>query len=175
MFARIHFPHSETLTVIVFFCLNLRRLPAPSDLGSPRHAPSRDMRCVEILKKVGLQIKPLCKMRCREPLALGLGNRQTMGFMPQFIVRIELPGAKGEEYSKLHSAMGHHGFLRTITDNDGIVYSLPMAEYIRYGPDLTAEKVRGDAIAGASAVSGKFAVLVAETNGPIVWSGLGRA
>jgi hypothetical protein len=98
-----------------------------------------------------------------------------MGFMPQFIVRIELPGAKGEEYSKLHSAMGHHGFLRTITDNDGIVYSLPMAEYIRYGPDLTAEKVRGDAIAGASAVSGKFAVLVAETNGPIVWSGLGRA
>ena len=52
---------------------------------------------------------------------------------------------------------------------------MPTAEYIRYGPDLTAEKVRGDAIAGASTMFGKFAVLVAETNGPIVWSGLGRA
>ena len=96
-------------------------------------------------------------------------------FMPQFIIRIELHGAKGEDYSKLQSAMGHHGFLRTITGNDGIVYLLPTAEYIRYGSGLTAEKVRGDAVAGASTVSGKFAVLVAETEGPIVWSGLGRA
>jgi hypothetical protein len=76
-------------------------------------------------EKIGLQMKPLCKMRCREPLALGLGNRQTIGLMPQFIVRIELPGAKDGEYSKLQSAMGHHGFLRTITGNDGIVYLLP--------------------------------------------------
>ena len=96
-------------------------------------------------------------------------------FMPQFIIRIELHGAKGEDYSKLHSAMGHHGFLRTITGNDGIVYLLPTAEYIRSGPSLTAEKVRGDAVAGASTVPGKFSVLVAETEGPIVWSGLGRA
>jgi hypothetical protein len=95
--------------------------------------------------------------------------------MPQFIIRIELHGAKGEDYIKLHSAMGHHGFLRTITGNDGIVYLLPTAEYIRYGLGLTAEKVRGDALAGASRVSGKFAVLVAETNGPIMWSGLERA
>jgi len=95
--------------------------------------------------------------------------------MPQFIVRIELPGAKDEEYNKLHSAMGHHGFLRTITGNDGTVYLLPSAEYIRYGADLTAEKVRGDAIAGASTMFEKFVVLVAETNGPIVWSGLRRA
>jgi hypothetical protein len=95
--------------------------------------------------------------------------------MPQFIIRIELPGAKDEDYSKLNSAMGHHGFLRTVTGSDGIVYLLPTAEYIRYGRDLTAEKVRGDAIAGTSAMFGKFAVLVAETNGPVVWSGLGRA
>ena len=96
------------------------------------------------------------------------------GFMPQFIVRIELHGAPDEDYSKLNSAMGHHGFLRTITGNDGIVYLLPTTEYMRYGPDLTAEKVRGEAIAGASTVFEKFAVLVVETNGPIVWSGLGR-
>jgi hypothetical protein len=95
--------------------------------------------------------------------------------MPQFIIRIELPGAKDEDYSKLNSAMGHHGFLRTITGSDGIVYLLPTAEYIRYGPDLTTEKVRGDVIAGASTMFGKFAILVAETNGSIVWSGLGRA
>ena len=95
--------------------------------------------------------------------------------MPQFIVRIELHGAKGEAYTKLDSAMGHHGFLRTITGNDGIVYLLPTAEYIRLGLGLTAEKVRADAAAGASTVSGKFAVLVAETNGPIIWSGLARA
>jgi len=95
--------------------------------------------------------------------------------MPQFITRIELRSAKGEDYSKLDSAMVHHGFLRTITGNDGIVYLLPTAEYIRFGLGLTAEKVRADAAAGASTVSGKFAVLVAETNGPIVWSGLGKA
>jgi len=95
--------------------------------------------------------------------------------MPQFLVRIELHGAKGEDYTRLDSAMGHHGFLRTITGKDGIVYLLPTAEYIRFGLGLTAEKVRGDAAAGASTVSGKFAVLVAEANGPIMWSGLGRA
>ena len=95
--------------------------------------------------------------------------------MPQFIVRIELHGAKGEDYSKLDSAMGHHGFLRTITGTDGIVYLLPTAEYIRFGLGLTADKIRADAAAGASSVSGKFAVLVAETNGPIIWSGLGKA
>ena len=95
--------------------------------------------------------------------------------MPQFIIRIELHGARDEDYSKLNSAMGHHGFLRTITGNDGIVYLLPTTEYIRYGPDLTAEKVRGEAIVGASTVFEKLAVLVAETNGSIVWSSLGRA
>ena len=95
--------------------------------------------------------------------------------MPQFIIRIELHGANGEDYSKLHSAMGHHGFLRTITGNDGKVYLSPTAEYIRSGPGLTAEKVRRDAVAGASTVSGKIAVLVAETEGLILWSGLGRA
>jgi hypothetical protein len=95
--------------------------------------------------------------------------------MSQFIIRIELHGAKGEDYSKLHSAMGHHGFLRTITGKDGVVYLLPTAEYIRSGAGLTAEKVREDAIAGASTMFGKFAVLVVEANGPIVWSGLGKA
>jgi hypothetical protein len=95
--------------------------------------------------------------------------------MPQFIIRIELHEAKGDDYRKLHSAMGHHGFLRTITGQDGIVYLLPTAEYLRFGPGLTAEKVREDAIAGASTVSEKCAILVAETNGPIVWRGLGRA
>ena len=95
--------------------------------------------------------------------------------MAQFIVRIELHGAKGEDYSKLHSAMGHHGFLRTLTGTDGIVYLLPTAEYIRSGVGLTAAKVRADAVAGGSTVYGKFAVLVAETSGPIMWSGLERA
>ena len=95
--------------------------------------------------------------------------------MPQFIIRIELHGAKGEDYGKLNSAMGHHGFLRTIIGTDGIVYLLPAAEYIRYGLGLTADKVRGDAVAGATTVSTKFAVVVAETNGPIMWSGLERA
>jgi hypothetical protein len=95
--------------------------------------------------------------------------------MPQFIIRIELHDAKGEDYGKLNSAMGHHGFLRTLIGTDGIVYLLPTAEYIRYGLDLTADKVRGDAVAGTSTVSRKFSVVVAETNGPIMWTGLRRA
>ena len=95
--------------------------------------------------------------------------------MAQFIVRVELHGAKGEDFRKLDSAMGHCGFLRTITGTDGIVYLLPTADYIRYGLGLTAEKVRWAAVAAGSTVSGKFAVLVAETNGPIMWCGLETA
>jgi hypothetical protein len=95
--------------------------------------------------------------------------------MPQFITRIELHGARGEDYFRLHSVMESRGFSRKILGGDGMYYLLPTAEYIRSGSSLTPEKVRGDAQGAASTVSANFAVLVAEATGKIMWLGLGRA
>ena len=53
--------------------------------------------------------------------------------MSDFLTRVELHDAKWpDEYiSRLHSAMAREGFSRTITDEKGIVYELPVAEYYK--------------------------------------------
>ncbi len=50
--------------------------------------------------------------------------------MATFTVRVELRNKPtGEDYETLHKAMAAEGFGRTITDDKGIQYQLPMAEY----------------------------------------------
>ena len=53
--------------------------------------------------------------------------------MSDFLTRLDLHDAKWpDEYSsRLHSAMAREGFSRTITDEKGIVYELPIAEYYK--------------------------------------------
>lgn len=92
--------------------------------------------------------------------------------MSQFITRVELYGAKGEDYDRLHTAMGNRGFSRKITSTDNKLYFLPTAEYLRYATTLTAEEVLKDARGAAATVSPRFGVLVVETEEPVRFFGL---
>ena len=158
--------HNSRIRLCAFYRLHACKTNPLLDEERARRLQSRSRRSACAPQRSALS---------RTPLLSASQIHTIPAFMPQFIIRIQLHDAKGEDYGKLNSAMGHHGFLRTIIGTDGIVYLLPTAEYIRYGLDLTADKVRGDAVAGTSPVSRKFAVVVAETNGPIMWSGLERA
>ena len=50
--------------------------------------------------------------------------------MADFTVRIELHGASGEDYEKLHERMKVHGYAREVQGDDGKWYHLPTAEYV---------------------------------------------
>jgi len=102
-------------------------------------------------------------------------QRDMLWVMPQFITRVELPRGTEEQYSKLHTAMASRGFSREITDQKGMVYFLPTAEYIREGDALKLQTVYEDAWAGASSVSSGIAVLVAEAAWPMMFRGLNLA
>lgn len=52
--------------------------------------------------------------------------------MSTFMVRVELHGAKPEDYEALHEKMEYAGYQRTITADSGREYQLPDAEYRRY-------------------------------------------
>jgi hypothetical protein len=92
--------------------------------------------------------------------------------MPQFITRVELHGARREDYTRLHAAMESRGFSREIMAENRTIYILPTAEYNRTGDSLTVQDVYNDAWRGASSVFNKFAVLVVQAAGPIMWNGL---
>ena len=87
--------------------------------------------------------------------------------MPQFVTRVELHRATGEDYNRLHIEMGNRGFLRKITATNNAVYFLPTAEYLRCATTLTAEEVLQNARSAAATVSSSFGVLVVETEEPI--------
>jgi type IV secretory pathway protease TraF len=83
----------------------------------------------------------------------------------QFIARVELYGASGEDYSKLHAAMERIGFSRTITLQDGSVRQLPTAEYFR--EDIsTTEAILTEVRSAASTVSRNFGAIVVEAAEP---------
>jgi hypothetical protein len=75
--------------------------------------------------------------------------------MAKFLTRVELHGATGADYERLHEEMAKQNFSRTIPADDGARYHLPTAEYYSHG-DLTAEAVRGLADV-AIAATGKAA------------------
>jgi hypothetical protein len=83
----------------------------------------------------------------------------------QFIARVELYGANGEDYSKLHAAMERIGFSRTITLQDGSVRQLPTAEYFREGISTT-EAILTEVRSAASTVSRNFGAIVVEAAEP---------
>jgi hypothetical protein len=89
--------------------------------------------------------------------------------MPTFITRVEMHGATGEDYNKLHTAMERAGFSRIVVSTQNVRYHLPTAEYIRSGSDLTCQKVLNEAVAAAGSVRRDPSVLVAETVGNWYW------
>jgi hypothetical protein len=94
--------------------------------------------------------------------------------MAQFTTRVELHGVILEAYGRLHSAMEHEGFSRTITAEDGISYVLPTGEYNRAGDNLTTAKVLSDAKVAAASVAARFSILVTESSAR-VWLDLQKA
>lgn len=86
--------------------------------------------------------------------------------MNTFITRVELHGATEADYERLHAAMAHQGYVRTIVGSGGRRYHLPWAEYCA---DLEGART---VAANAAARTGRlFAVLTSLTNG-VAWQGL---
>ncbi|WP_275553679.1 type V toxin-antitoxin system endoribonuclease antitoxin GhoS [Mixta sp. Marseille-Q2659] len=50
--------------------------------------------------------------------------------MADYLVRVELFGAGGDEYQALHEAMSRLGFSRTMVFDQGEVMALPIGTYI---------------------------------------------
>jgi hypothetical protein len=84
--------------------------------------------------------------------------------------RVELHKAYEDDYGVLHAAMEQRGFSRQITNDDGVTYHLPTAEY-NYSGSKTRSRVLELAKEAASETNKKYAVLVTESNGRS-WSGL---
>ncbi len=84
-------------------------------------------------------------------------------FMSDFLTRLDLHDAKWpDEYSsRLHSAMAREGFSRTITDEKGIVYELPIAEYYKSTSE-NIEEVLERAKKAATTTGKKLAVIVGD-------------
>jgi hypothetical protein len=82
--------------------------------------------------------------------------------MAQFITRVELYEAKGEDYIRLHAAMDSRGFRRTIVLEDDSVCMLPTAEYLLLSSSLTTQQVLSEAQSAARTVSGSFGVVAVQ-------------
>ena len=92
--------------------------------------------------------------------------------MGDFLTRVELHDAvwPDEYISRLHLAMSREGFSKTITDEKGIVYELPVGEYYkRTGEDV--EQVIERAKKAATATGKKFGIIVGDCT-DLKWSGL---
>ena len=92
--------------------------------------------------------------------------------MGDFLTRVELHDAQWpDEYaSRLHSAMAREGFSKTITDEKGIVYELPVGEYYKSTSE-DIEQVIERAKKAATTTGKKFAVIVGDCTN-LKWSGL---
>jgi hypothetical protein len=82
--------------------------------------------------------------------------------MPQFIIRVELYEANGEDYLRLHAAMEGRGFKSTIVLEDDSVCMLPTAEYLLLSSSLTTQQVLNEAQSAARTVSSSFGVVAVE-------------
>jgi len=92
--------------------------------------------------------------------------------MSDFLTRVEFHDAiwPDECISRLHLAMSREGFSKTITDNEGIVYELPIAEYYKSTGE-NAEQVIERAKKAATTTGKKFGVIVGDCT-HLKWSGL---
>jgi len=89
--------------------------------------------------------------------------------MPKFITRVELHNARSEDYANLHTAMLNRKFQKTISDDNGVQYELPTAEYFSYGPTITVGQVRDLALEAANSTGRPNWILVSEFNSA-AWS-----
>lgn len=79
--------------------------------------------------------------------------------MAEYMIRIVLHGADGEEYDQLHEEMEAAGASRSIRADDGKLYDLPNAEYYLETERLGAD-VRDIVVEIAAAIRPDPSVLV---------------
>ena len=84
--------------------------------------------------------------------------------MAAFTVRVQLEGANGEDYQKLHELMEASGYSREITGDNGKIYKLPDAEYDT-SKDATREEIRDQVRKIAASVKPNPSVLVTKSAG----------
>lgn len=82
--------------------------------------------------------------------------------MPAFITRVELHGADGADYEKLHRDMQRLGFQRQVLSADRTRYDLPSAMFRISGTDLIAATVRDLAREAAKGTGKRFWIFAAE-------------
>ena len=92
--------------------------------------------------------------------------------MAKFMVRVELHGARRDDYETLHSEMADRGFSREVTSGDGVTYQLPTAEYV-IREEAALDVVRSLAAEAAKTTGRKSAVIVAEYSRS-AWVGLAQ-
>lgn len=90
--------------------------------------------------------------------------------MPDFTVRVEVPGAAWEDYDALRVEMEGEGFASMVRGSVGTPYELPSGEYA-LSADLTRQQVLARARRAAERSGYSCAVLVTESAGR-AWSGL---
>lgn len=82
--------------------------------------------------------------------------------MPAFITRVELHGADGADYEKLHRDMQRLGFQRQVLSADRTRYDLPSAMFRISGTHLIAATVRDLAREAAKGTGKWFWIFAAE-------------
>jgi uncharacterized protein (DUF1330 family) len=92
--------------------------------------------------------------------------------MGDFLTRVNLHDATWpDDYSsRLHSAMAREGFSKTITDEKGVVYELPVAEYYKRTSE-NIEEVLERVKKAVTTTGKKFGVIVGDCTN-LKWSGL---
>ena len=84
--------------------------------------------------------------------------------LPKFLTRVELHGARPDDYARLHEAMKIRNFHNTIADDNGVAFQLPTAMYVSHGPAITVTQVRDLAVQAAKSTGLQHWVLVSEYN-----------
>lgn len=93
--------------------------------------------------------------------------------MARFTIRVVLHGnATWDDYEQLSSALAEKHITDVITNDDGVKYKMPPAEYQCHG-ELTAAQVRDICVTAATTTGKPHAVLVTQSAGR-AWIGLKR-
>jgi len=90
--------------------------------------------------------------------------------MNNYIIRVLLHNAEGNDYLVLQQRLANIGVVDVILATDGRWYKLPPAEYVYSGSE-SAEVVRQACVNAANAVGRSCAVLVSQAT-HVVWQGL---
>jgi hypothetical protein len=91
--------------------------------------------------------------------------------MANYIARVELHKANGDDYEQLHISMANKGYSRTIQSDDGKTYQLPTGTYVVSNTNVTIDTALNAAKAAANETGKNSSIIVADWT-RASWSGL---